>query len=106
MRRSSSGVSSPDPKVDLVVEVDSAGHRSSRARDARRTLGHRCQFGVDDVFVDRAETGEGAEAAVAAGNHPIGADHVCETLQTLRDEFGVLDEVVGGVEHAGDQHFV
>jgi len=60
MRRSSLGVSRPDPKVDLVVEVDSAGHRSSRARDARCTLGHRCQFGVEDVVVHRAKTGKSA----------------------------------------------
>ena len=40
------------------------------AGDAR-TLGHGRKLGVDDVGIDRAKGGKGAEAAVGAGNHPV-----------------------------------
>src|ERR1700678_4145259 len=46
------------------------------------------------------------EAAIGPGNHPLAAHDVAESPYALRDEFGMLDVVGAGVDHAGDQHLV
>ena len=63
-------------------------------------------LGQDDGWVDRSAAGIGAEAAVGPGQDALAPDDVGETADALRDQHGMLDEVVRRVDHAGHQHLV
>src|SRR5207302_10817613 len=56
--------------------------------------------------LDRSKAGEGAEAAVGSGDHPLAPDEVREALDTLGDELRVLDVVGRGGEDSRDQDLV
>ena len=53
-----------------------------------------------------AATDERREAAVGPGNHPLTAHRFCVADKPLGDELGMLDEVVGGFNDAGNQDLV
>src|ERR1700676_282079 len=62
-----------------------------------RALAHRVQFLERDVGVELAVAGEGAEAAIRAGDDPLAPDDVGEAAEALGDQFGMLDVIGGGV---------
>ena len=76
--------------------------------DASRRDGSafRCcrQFCVGDVGIDRAKAGECAETAIGACHYPVGSNDGDEVRQPLGDQFGMLDKIAGGIDHAGYQH--
>ncbi len=60
-----------------------------------------------DAGRDPFAAGEGAEAAVGRGDDALAvADGRDRFLDAARDHFRVLDEVRGGLDHAGDQDHV
>ena len=82
------------------------GHGRKPAGGELRSLGQRRQLGVDDLRVNRTEAGEGGEAAVRAGDHPVGAHQIHEASEPVGHDVRVLDEVRRRVDHARDQHLV
>src|SRR5213078_4551501 len=71
-----------------------------------RALDHGGELEVGDLRLDRSKAGEGAEAAVGSGDHPLAPDDVREALDTLGDELRVLDVVGRGGEDSRDQDLV
>ena len=72
----------------------------------RGALDQRAELELGDLRIDLAVAGEGAEAAVGAGDDALAADHVGEAHDALRHQFGMLDIVGAGVDHAGQQDLV
>src|SRR5581483_4450166 len=44
------------------------------------------------------------KAAIGPGDHVLAARHLGESHDALGNEFGVFDEIAGGIKHAGDQN--
>ena len=59
-----------------------------------------------DLGIDLADAGEGAEAAIDAGDHPLAADDIGKALDALGDQFGMLDIVRRAVDQPGDEDLV
>src|SRR5260370_41863783 len=57
------------------------------------TLGHRRQFGPNNVGINRSLADPSAKAAVAAGDDVVAADEVGVTDDALRNQLRVFDEV-------------
>src|SRR5207342_777071 len=55
-----------------------------------------------DLGVDLDAAGKGTEAAVGAGNDVFAADRLGVLHDTVGNQLRMLDEVRGGVDHAGD----
>ena len=70
-----------------------------------RALGHRMKFCPGDFRIDRGEARDGGETAIASSHHVFPSDHVGDVTDALRDQFRMLDEVVGRIDHARDQEF-
>src|SRR5215831_13740954 len=55
-----------------------------------------------DLGVDLQPAGEGAEAAIDAGDDVLGSHHARVLHDAVRHQLGMLDEVRGGIDHARD----
>src|SRR5215831_6716058 len=75
-------------------------------RGQARALGHHGDLGPSDLGLHKIGAPEGGEAAVASGHHPLAPDDLRVAHEALRHQLRVLDEVGGGVEHAGDDNLV
>ena len=66
----------------------------------------RAQLQIRDVGIHRAEAGERAETAVAAGDHALAADEVGVAADPLGDQLRMLDVVRRRADHAGNEDLV
>src|SRR4029453_9418201 len=67
-------------------------------------LRQRSELRPDNLRIHAARSDVNAEAAVDAGHHVVAADELRISLETLRDELGMLDVVGLALDDAGDQH--
>ncbi len=70
------------------------------------TFGECVKFFVGDIGVDGTESCEGAESTIGAGIDSFFSDDIDKFFESLSDEFGVFDEVCGGVDDAWYEYFV
>src|SRR3954453_19825254 len=71
------------------------------ARGERSTLDQRFELCPGDLRMDAA-----AETAIGRGDDPLPADQVGKTKDALGDEVGVLDDIGGVADNAGQDHLV
>src|SRR4030095_9302598 len=69
-----------------------------------RPLRHRGELGPGDLGLDEVGAAEGGEAAIAARDHPLAPHHLRIAHDPLGHQLRVLDEIGGGIEHAGNDH--
>jgi hypothetical protein len=69
-------------------------------------LGHGPQLEISNIRIDGTETGERAEAAVAARDHSLAPDAVRVVTQTLCNQERVFDVVRRRAQYAGDEDLV
>src|SRR4030095_9237618 len=74
------------------------------ARGKTSTLGHGRELGPHDVGIDRRLTDPGADPAVGPRNDVLASDQLRVARDALSHQLGMLDEVGGRVDDAGDQH--
>ena len=88
----------------VMVEALGLGPRRSPqlARRQAGPLAERGKLHPHDLGVDLDAAGKGAEAAVGAGDDVLAADHLGVLHDAVGDELRMLDEVRGGIDHAGD----
>src|SRR6185369_9799641 len=67
-----------------------------------RAFGERSELHPDNLGIDLHPSGEGAKAAVDAGDDIVPADHAGEIDDTVGDYFGMLHRVDGRIDDAGN----
>ena len=101
-------------RPELLGRNDSGKHVAfSRRRAAPELLARqpgalhqRLELRPGDGRMDRHHAGEGAEAAVGAGDHALAADHLREPQDAVADQLGVLDQDRRMGDHPGNQNLV
>ena len=68
----------------------------------RRPFRERAKFCISDLWIDSAETGKGAKAAIGSGNHAISTDDFHKSFNALRNKIGLLYKIRGRVHKAGN----
>ena len=74
---------------------------SRTPRGESRAFRHGGELGEHHVGIDGRLSDPGAVAAIAAGDHVLTPDQFGVAANTLRDQFGMLDEIRLRFEHAG-----
>src|SRR6516165_10012222 len=87
--------------LDMAFSRNGCASLPQFLRSEPRALGERGELHPHDLGVDLQPAGEGAEAAIDAGDDVLGSHHARVLHDAVRHQLGMLDEVRGGIDHAG-----
>src|SRR6185436_14036218 len=88
------------PKRSIIIDEGCSLPKLLRRHP--RAFGERSKLHPYDLGVDLDPAGEGAEAAIDTGDYILAAGSPGILHDAVGDQLRMLDEVRGGIDHAGD----